>query len=433
MPYPNEHAARVKDPAKFQKDSFKRKSISAGVNIIIGKLDGETTMTTQAYRFDKNKFTVSEAKKWLKDNNVDYMSFEPASEKKEFQASLHETVKDIFSAGIWKGEEYTEEDLDEMINNFKRFSNFRVPLKIDFFKNTKTVRHGGQPAVGWIKDLKRVGAKLYAHIVDIPKSIKELIENRAYRNVSSEIIHNFSNGGDFFGKILSGVALLGVEHPGVENLDEFAKIYQSEFDFSNSDVRSYVVDENLEFQSKQEVKKMSEQVIAVNDVEVKNLKAEKEQLESQLKQFQSKFDELETSKVKGDEELNKIKAEKKATEIKHFVSAMETAGKILPAHKENVCAILENLEDTNMVKFSKDGETKEVSIVKMFQNFVESLPQLVNFDEKSKQGEIKTEKFAAKDETEEGSKEGQILDQKIKKYMSENKGVSYEEAYDKVS
>lgn len=357
---------------------------------------------------------------------------EPATEKKEFEANLHETVKDIFSAGNWKGEQYTVEDLDEMVNNFYRLNNFKVPLKVDFFKNTKAIRHGGQPAVGWIKELKRVGSKLYAHIVDIPKRVKELIENRAYRNVSSEVVHNYSNGNDFFGKILSGVALLGVEHPGVENLDDFAKIYQAEaeFDFSDSEVKSYVVEENLDFQKKQE-EKMTEPVKVVNEVDVK-LKAENEKLEAQLKTFQSQIEEMSTEKKKSEEALDQVRAEKRLSEIKHFISAMEKEGKILPANKENVQAILENLEDTKMVKFSKDGETKEVSVAKMFQNFVESLPKLVDFEEKAKHNEPETKQFSTEDEEVAGSKDGQILDMKAKKYMSEHEGVSYEQALEVV-
>jgi HK97 family phage prohead protease len=82
MPYPNEHSARVKEPGAFQQDSFRRKNIADGIDAIMGKLKGEDTMTIQAYRFDKSKFTPEEAKKWLKDHDISYISFEAASEEK---------------------------------------------------------------------------------------------------------------------------------------------------------------------------------------------------------------------------------------------------------------------------------------------------------------------------------------------------------------
>jgi hypothetical protein len=84
MPYPNEHAARVVSPDEFEPDSFRRKVIAPGVSIVVGKLkDGDGKMVTQAYRFDKDKYTPAEAKKWLKDNDISTIGFEAASDVKE--------------------------------------------------------------------------------------------------------------------------------------------------------------------------------------------------------------------------------------------------------------------------------------------------------------------------------------------------------------
>lgn len=79
MPYPNEHAARMMDPGRFDEKSFRRKNIAPGIDIIMGKMPGSDSMTTQAYRFDKEKFSPEEAKKWMKDHDIHPMSFEPAS------------------------------------------------------------------------------------------------------------------------------------------------------------------------------------------------------------------------------------------------------------------------------------------------------------------------------------------------------------------
>lgn len=78
MPYPNEHSARIKEPGSFTKDSFRRKNIATGIDIIIGRLKGKTTTTTQAYRFKAGTFIPSEARKWLKDHNIGFISFESA-------------------------------------------------------------------------------------------------------------------------------------------------------------------------------------------------------------------------------------------------------------------------------------------------------------------------------------------------------------------
>lgn len=100
MPLPNEHSARVREPGDFEQDSFRRKNIADGVDIITGHLKGETTMTTQTYRLKSDKFTVAEAKKWLKDNNVDYISFEAATGSKDMGNAILKIYDDIGEDGI---------------------------------------------------------------------------------------------------------------------------------------------------------------------------------------------------------------------------------------------------------------------------------------------------------------------------------------------
>jgi len=83
MPFPNFHAARVKDPSAFEEKSFRNKEITEGVQAVMGKLKGENTMTIQSYRFSKEKFTEAQAKEWLKRNEVKFISFEKAEDMKE--------------------------------------------------------------------------------------------------------------------------------------------------------------------------------------------------------------------------------------------------------------------------------------------------------------------------------------------------------------
>lgn len=76
MPYPNEHAARIRDPGTCEDKSFRRKRVGNGVSLILCKVNGK--MEAQAYRFKKDVFTADEAKAWLSKNNVSYKSFEGA-------------------------------------------------------------------------------------------------------------------------------------------------------------------------------------------------------------------------------------------------------------------------------------------------------------------------------------------------------------------
>ena len=95
MPYPNEHSARLKDPSTSHvrvrrtkgsgNSTVQGKKIPDTVSIIwyiIKRGDKEVPMA-QALRFPVSNWTESEAKKWLKENKVKYMKFEPAAKEND--------------------------------------------------------------------------------------------------------------------------------------------------------------------------------------------------------------------------------------------------------------------------------------------------------------------------------------------------------------
>jgi hypothetical protein len=78
MPYPNEHAARILSPSSCT-EQYGRQQISPGISHIRCVLKGTGKWGLQAIRFSKSKFSAEEARKWLKDHDIKYMSFEAAS------------------------------------------------------------------------------------------------------------------------------------------------------------------------------------------------------------------------------------------------------------------------------------------------------------------------------------------------------------------
>jgi hypothetical protein len=341
-----------------------------------------------------------------------------------------QTVKDIFSVGKWNGDEYTESDIDEMIKNFERLTqedvNFKVPLKVDFFKDKKDKSHGGQPAVGWVTKLKKEGKRLYAHIENIPKVVKELIETKAYRQVSAEIVWNMKKGEERLRRVLTGVALLGVEIPGVSNLEEFAALYSLELK-DDEILKSYITENKESIMTEAEVLKLQEEKLAAEKsaVEAKEytakLEGEKKILEDKVAVEQRKSQDLADSQRK--------------TEIKNFVEAKKTEGKILPAHEAQVMQIFDSLEESKTVKFTNaEGKEEEKSIRKVFESYIDSLPKIIDFKVKSKEGtdEETLKDFTCKPEDIAGSKESQILAEKAKKFAAEKK-CSYSEALIAVS
>ena len=82
-PYPNEHAARLKDPDQY--DSFRRENDAGGpgIDFIYGIKNGTTEI--QAIRFDKNRYSVAEAKKWLESHDFKPILFEEATEREAME------------------------------------------------------------------------------------------------------------------------------------------------------------------------------------------------------------------------------------------------------------------------------------------------------------------------------------------------------------
>lgn len=70
----NEIRYRVKTPRKFSRKSFRRKRISRGVSLVVACPKGEYSskakrcrvgMKGQAVRFDRDYFTLKQAKRWV--------------------------------------------------------------------------------------------------------------------------------------------------------------------------------------------------------------------------------------------------------------------------------------------------------------------------------------------------------------------------------
>ena len=64
-PYPNEHACRLRNPGDFQDNSMRsmeRDHNGKKYRVIMGRLKGQTTMTEQAYRYNKETWSADEAR-----------------------------------------------------------------------------------------------------------------------------------------------------------------------------------------------------------------------------------------------------------------------------------------------------------------------------------------------------------------------------------
>lgn len=82
-PFPNYHAARIKTPNLFLRIRVMQ-TTKEGIMIYGGPLKSgpRGSTKTQAIRFPKDKYSVKEAKTWLKEHKYSAILFEPALESK---------------------------------------------------------------------------------------------------------------------------------------------------------------------------------------------------------------------------------------------------------------------------------------------------------------------------------------------------------------
>ena len=99
-PYPNEHAARITDPALYQEFRREVDAGGEGVDFIFGIMtdDGQRTSEVQSIRFDREMFTTQQAMDWLDEHEFVAIKFEEASEERdaheEEERDAHEEERD---------------------------------------------------------------------------------------------------------------------------------------------------------------------------------------------------------------------------------------------------------------------------------------------------------------------------------------------------
>lgn len=128
---------------------------------------------------------------------------------------------EIFASGKWKGDEYTDADLDAIVAAHNELD-YAPPLKAGHRDEP------GAPAIGWLANLRRQGSKLLADIVDMSSQAYEAIKNRAYDTVSSEIYWDLERKGKKYPRALKAVALLGADIPAVADLRPLHALFETE-------------------------------------------------------------------------------------------------------------------------------------------------------------------------------------------------------------
>jgi len=113
-PYPNEHAARIQDPAKYDEFTRENNAGGEGIDFIFGVYteDGDRVSELQSVRFDSELFTMGQALDWLAENEMDPIKFEEATGERMDKRHIVEITEDDDAIII----KYAKSEMFEDIN-----------------------------------------------------------------------------------------------------------------------------------------------------------------------------------------------------------------------------------------------------------------------------------------------------------------------------
>lgn len=391
---------------------------------------------------------------------------------------------EIFAVGTWKKMPYTHDDLDEIAANFTKLKDrIKPPVKLGHNDKQLLLQADGMPAAGWITKLRRVDDKLIADIRDVPSKIAQIVKNRGYARVSSEIYPDLEDSsGTKYGKVLKAIAFLGGDIPHLKNLDDIIAQYGTSLvdDDSglilNSEIRRVVLMADLKDEAKEEVieeeettddteetteettteeetqettdesteEEETEEEVADETTEEETTEDETtdetDDLKAQLAEQDKVIKEMaEKDKIR-DQVIAKMQAniqtekdEKNRLADEQFLSKLTASGQFPPAMKPRTLALMTDLRksEESVIEYSDGDEAIKTNPLALFMDMLTEWPKGMSFAETAEGGEIidpGSGEIVTVNENGVPVK-GQKMADAITKYMEEHEGVSYEKAY----
>lgn len=123
---------------------------------------------------------------------------------------------EVFAAGKWNGENYTEDDLRNICEADAELH--------DLIRPRVGVEHKDGPAWGWLGTLRQMGAKIVADCKRIPKWLFESIQAGRYANQSVEMRVNYEHPETKkrYPMVIDSLKFLGIHPPAIPTLKPVA-------------------------------------------------------------------------------------------------------------------------------------------------------------------------------------------------------------------
>lgn len=321
-------------------------------------------------------------------------------------------AQEIFAAGSWNGDTYTDQDLEDMAQAYRETAGtWGVPIKLSHDHPSHL------PAVGWVENVRRVGSKLMADFKRIPKKIYDLIRAGGYRGKSAEIFWNAKVNDKTYPFLLKAVAILGVDPKAVQSINDLVALYGAAGGHTAKayegagESKSYDLGDDTKEEGKME------------ELKAKLAEAEKNYADAMLKVKElgdalvaektgraSDVDAATRRAVDAEGKLAEYAAKETQRQIGEIVDTLITDGKLAPAKKEYAAVLLAGLKLAGEKKYKLADKEYSLEQVAM---------------------ELLSEKSVAlptEEESEVGARQAADLDSKAKEYMAKHDGVSYKDA-----
>lgn len=325
--------------------------------------------------------------------------FEKGDDNKWRKNNSHEFEAEIFSAGTWNGDSYTESDLDDIVMNFDLLKNeIKPPIKLGH----KFAKFGepGKISLGWVKSLKRNGDKLIAQLSQVPGIVFHAIQNGLYKRISSEIYWDLKKDGRTHKRVLAAVALLGADIPAVTNLADLGTyLDQSTVPGTGSFDRIVVYEFNMD-SHKKIIRQEDDMDQKDYETKLADEKTKREQAEAKAKEYKTKLDaehRATAEKTKKD----------RFSEFKTFCEDQVNVGKMTPAARDALCDAKHVYSDEVGISIDFDA----------FKAFMEKQGKVLPTKEKSHAAKKSTDATGSGQYDDAGTE----LDARARQYAAEHK------------
>jgi hypothetical protein len=464
MPRPNEHTCDIKSTENYNVVGQQTRGHDGKeYRILLGKPKSGGGSEELTYYYPKDAWDKSSAQTHCKNHGGKFYQATNMAElvyPDEAGDTGEILGQPVAVTGKWKGHDFTEEDLDEMVDYFNNLS--ETEKRNTYVKlghgDQSIVHNSGLVSVGWVKRLWRKGKELFSDLTAVPRMVLRMVKNKTLKECSPEVGINFTDvsTGKTYKKIIDAVALLpwgSSKHKAMKTLKDLSSLYADEGDsvdigegvlVLNMSETTYMSEtEKIENEPENKGKNPPQKEKNKNSKkeeymeELEKVKKEKEELEKKLKTETEKYSEdLSSSKKEveklseevktKDKELQELKEKEREGEVEVWMAEREN--QMTPAIEPLVKALLLCKEDKKIVSFA-EKDKEDMSVAETVKELVENLPEdIVDFTEHSEEEEA--EERDSRKVTDDEDENDRKQFKKIKKYQEDHKLETFTEAAD---